>query len=76
MNEGTLSTAFSPNFATKLCFFVLVRNLSHGPRPVQTFPPLPWASNQNLWPMKAQGCEKESQAAGLTGPSFTPSIAG
>jgi len=43
MNEGTLSTAFSPNFATKLCFFVLSENLAHGPLPVQTFLPFVWA---------------------------------
>lgn len=47
MNEGTLSTAFSPNSATKLCFFVLGENLPHGPRPVQTFLPVFWPSVKN-----------------------------
>lgn len=48
MNEGTLSTAFSPNFGTKLCFFLLGENLPHGPLPVQTFLDFFWANDREL----------------------------
>jgi hypothetical protein len=44
MNEGTLSTAFSPNFATKLCFFGLEGIYHMVLRPSRTFLPLFWTT--------------------------------